>query len=173
MRKYLIIGFVVISVLGSGTKLIYETIESLKKEILDLKNVNKKLVKNQEAIKKKITDRRKTLVSQKLDRAKRKIIKAPSSMVPIVGAVAIVGFTTYEIREYCSDIQEYKDFEKSIFANVDQTITEDERLLCGLNVEEELLPELKKYSNTSVDWLKDNYNNLTIDVFKYIEELKK
>ena len=143
MKKSLLLSLIFISILGSATKIIYDTITSLKKEILDLRSTNKQLVKKQQNIKKKLVERRRVLISQKLDRAKRKIIKTPTTIVPIVGTFAAVGFTAYEIKEFCEDIKSYKEFEKSIFSDTDIPINEEEKLLCGLSVEEELLPNLK------------------------------
>lgn len=63
MTKYIIIISIIVSILGASTKLIYDTVESLKKEILDLKDSNKALVKKQDKIKTKLKDRRKALIS--------------------------------------------------------------------------------------------------------------
>lgn len=143
MKKSLFLSLIFISIIGIATKIIYDTITSLKKEILDLRSTNKQLVKKEQNIKKKLVERRRVLISQKLDRAKRKIIKTPSTIVPIVGTFTAVGFTAYEIKEFCEDIKAYKEFEKSIFSDTDIPINEEEKLLCGLSVEEELLPNLK------------------------------
>ena len=173
MKKYLIFSFLFFSLLGTGVKFIYDSMDALKKEILDLKASNKALINKQTDIKKKTVERRKALITKKLNRAKVKLAKAPASMVPFLGAATVIGFTTYEIRELCNDIKDYKNFEESMFGEKVSEILEEEKLLCGLNVEDELLPELEKYKDSSFKWFENNYDIFSKEVSGYIEDLKK
>ena len=64
---------------------------------------------------------------------------------------------------------DFKSFENSLFENTNKTISEDEKLLCGLNVEDELLPEIKKYSQASSSWLSENYEVLSKELENYLD----
>lgn len=91
-------------------------------------------------------------------------------MVPFAGAAVVVGFTAYEINGYCEDIKEYKKFEESLFGAIDEPPTEEEKYICGLNVDEVLLPELKKYSDLSIEWIVENYDDLISSLKKEFDE---
>lgn len=155
-----LIFFLILSLLSFGAKFAYDKYMLLNAQILSLKTLNSALTRKQVGIKKRLKSRRGMLVKRKLKRAKYKIARAPAGMVPFLGAGAIVGFTAYEINEYCEDIKEYKKFEESISGPLEDETTDEELLLCGLNVEESLLPELEKYGNSSKSWIVENYNDL-------------
>ena len=147
MRKYIFVGLFFFSIVGTGIKYAYDTISGLKNELIKVKATNKSLLQKQENIKKKIRERRNLITTKKLNKAKIKIAKAPASMVPVAGAAVVVGLTVYEIQAFCEEIKEYKKFEQSLFGDIEDTISEDEKLLCGLDIQESLINELKKYNN--------------------------
>ena len=169
--KYILLISILLSIAGAGVKLVYDKFDSLQSELLSLRTTNKVLTKKNSVLKdkqrttrKKIKDRKTMLINKKLKRAKYKIAKAPVSMVPIAGAAVVVGMTAYDIRTFCEDIKEYKSFEESILGSMNDEVTENEKLLCGLNVEDTLMPELDKYKNISIEWISENYNVLIHDM---------
>ena len=159
MFKSIIITITLLASLVSGAKYIYDKLTSLQLQVSTLKSKNKVLANKHSNIKNKIKQRRSTLVSTKLNRAKNKILKAPSKIIPFAGAFATVAYTTLEIEQYCEDIEEYKRFEKSLFGTSDNNITNDEKLLCGIDVENHLKKELDKYKYDSNMWIEKQYDN--------------
>ena len=159
MIKYIIITISILASIGSGAKYIYDKFSSLQLQVKNLQSKNKILRKKQSNIKRKIKHRRTTMVSTKLKRAKRKIAKAPLKMIPYAGAVATVTFTALEIKEFCEDIKDYKNFEKSLFGVVDNSISDDEKLLCGIDAKKQLEKELHKYKNNSTIWVNEKIDN--------------
>ena len=163
-----IIFMLLMSIFITVTSYLYSMFSSMSMELMKLKSVNKnlvsknkQLVSKQNSIKKKLKNRRILLTKHKLKKAKYRLAKAPIKMIPFLGATAIVTFTAIDIRDYCNDIKNYKDFENSLFTTFDNNLTEDEKLLCGLNVEDYLKDDLKKYSTVSKEWVNEYYHKLT------------
>jgi hypothetical protein len=159
MLKYIFITTSILLSLGSGAKYLYDKFSSLQLQVKNLKANNLSLKKKQATIKTKIRQRRTNLVSTKLKRAKRKIAKAPLKMIPYAGAVATATFTALEIKEFCEDIKEYKSFEKSLFSNISNHITDDEKLLCGMDIKKQLSSEVDNYKKQSSQWIDTQLNN--------------
>ncbi|HES59437.1 MAG: hypothetical protein JW682_04210 [Campylobacterales bacterium] len=176
--SFLVVTVMFLSLLGAATFLTYIYVEEsfqnkiahLSQENISLKKKNTALINKQNKIRQEVRNRRKLLITKKNDRAKLKIAKAPASMVPFAGAAVVAGFTAYEINGYCEDIKEYKKFEESLFGAIDEPPTEEEKYICGLNVDEVLLPELKKYSDLSIEWIVENYDDLISSLKKEFDE---
>jgi len=146
MPKFLVAALVLLSVIGTGGKLIYD-------EMVTLKRMNAKLVAKQKSYetktknnKKRMQKHRKALISKKLARAKFKLANAPLKMIPFVGTTAIVAATANDIHNYCQDIKEFKAFEVTLFGSLDDNVTKDEEQLCGFDIGEDLLPLLENYT---------------------------
>jgi len=91
-------------------------------------------------------------------------------MIPVAGATAVVAFTANDIHNYCQDVKEFKELERSLFGTSDNEISEDEKMLCGYDVEKELLPSIKSYSADSTEWIVNGYNNIINDAEELINE---
>lgn len=167
MKKIIVSILMLVSFLGAGVKWVYDEISSLKNNLnnlktanLKLKEKNKSLVKKQHTIQKKIQQRRVTLENQKLSRAKNKLAKASVSVIPFVGTATVVSLTYDELKDYCTDIQEYKKFESSLFNTTDNTSNEAEQVLCGYNyeaVKSVVLKDIEDYKNRSSNWIDSQF----------------
>ena len=172
--------FILVGTVG----VLYNKVSSLNMEIGNLTskirtlNLEKrKLLSKQQANenkknknKKRAKKHRKALIAKKLNRAKLKLAKAPASMVPVAGVAAVVAFTANDIHNYCLDIKEFRELEVSLFGSTDDEISEDEKILCGYDVEKELLPVLKSYSDDSTEWIVDGYNSIIEEAEQLIDE---
>jgi len=96
---------------------------------------NKKLITKQNQIKQKLQDRRVNLAKSKLSKAKYKLGKAAVGVIPFIGTGAIVALTYEEIKAYCDDINEFKQFEKSIFEDTKDSKLDEEKIICGYDIE--------------------------------------
>ena len=174
MRKTILIVFL-LSILATGVKFVYDEITKLKSELLSLNNVKMKLnrenanlknrngvlTKKQKLIQDRIRDRRVSVAQKKLNRAKEKLAKASVGAIPFVGTAAVLTLTYSEIEDYCKDIKEYKQFEQSLFNTFDNTISDEEKVLCGYDYETVkgiVFKDLEKYKNKSADWIKNQYD---------------
>ena len=146
------------------------TIGSLTSDLNAMKAKERSLKEKKRKNKKKIRNHRNALIATKLNRAKLKIAKAPASMVPVAGVAAVVAFTAYDIHNYCQDVKEFRELEVSLFGSVDDKISEDEKMLCGYDVEQELLPVIKSYTDDSTAWIVDSYNVIIDDANTLIDE---
>ena len=152
MRRTLISGLLISAVLGAGGMLykigtLNQEIQDLTNKISSLKSANKKMAADHDAKKKnnkqKMKKHRKALIAKKLNRAKLKIVKAPASMVPVAGATAVIAFTANDIHNYCQDVKDFKELERSLFGSSNDELSDDEKILCGYDIEKELLPSIK------------------------------
>ncbi len=121
-----------------------------------LTKTNKKLIARKKHIHNRITKRRKKLTSMKLSKIKDKLITAGPKMTPIIGISTIIASTTYDVNNYCKEIEEMENFEYQLFG--DQNIKKDKNKICGVNVKNELEQTGKN--------VKDEYN-------VFIKSLKK
>lgn len=175
MKNTILIIIFVSSIVSGATKFVYDKINSLKSELLqvkklnaDLTNKNNKLTAKQDSIKKKLKERRSHLAKKKLSRAKYKIGKAAIGVIPFIGTGAVAALTYTEIQGYCNDIKEYKEFEKSIFENSNESLNHEEQMLCGYNkdvIEEEIYKDLNSFKNEISTVVTSQYNLLS----KYFE----
>ena len=63
--------------------------------------------------------------------------------------------TTYEkIQEYCNDIKEFKEFEKSIIGKIDETISVEEKALCDYDYN-----QIENLVITNLDEIKNDSKN--------------
>ena len=198
MKKILIIFAILISLIGGASKFIYDKIDSLKSDLLHVKNANtnlksellqvkhtntnlksenKNLVTKENDIKKKLKDRRIKLAKKKLSRAKHKIGKAAIGVMPFVGTAAVSGLTYTEIQGYCDDLKEYREFEKSIFNDTNINKLQEEQLLCGFErdvIEKEVYKDLDEFKNELSSIFVIQYNSFSTyienEYKSYIEE---
>lgn len=103
-------------------------------ENVRLKSENNKLTQDRETRKKKFSKKRQQMRASKISRIKQTIAKAPSKMIPYIGIGLIAASTTYDVKEYCNDIDEMQELEIDIFGNSD----DDVKQLCGVEYEVEL-----------------------------------
>ena len=138
----------------------YDAFTLLKNEV--------KVMKNREAsIKKKIKDRKKSLISKTLTRTKTKIAKASIAAVPFIGTTMVIGLTHSEIQDYCNDIKEYKEFEKSLFGDSDDSFTEEENAICGYDynsIKNIVSKDAEEYKNSVIK----NLDNYTVKSSKWL-----
>ena len=75
--------------------------------------------------------------------------------------------TTYEkIQEYCNDIKEFKEFEKSIIGKIDETISAEEKALCAYvynQIENLVITNLDEIKNDSKNWDIKSLKNLIVN----------
>ncbi|MBU3013825.1 hypothetical protein KO488_03585 [Poseidonibacter lekithochrous] len=172
MKNTILILIFIASIIGSTSKFIYDKIEGLKSELLQVKKLNTKLKKNntnlvkkQNTIKQKLKDRRTVLSKKKLAKAKYKIGKAAVGVIPFVGTGAVAALTYEEIKGYCEDLKEYKEFENSIFSNPDESIVNEEQILCGYDknlIEKEVYKDLEEFKDDFSSVIGSQFNLLSI-----------
>lgn len=182
MKKTIIITSVLVSILGFGANFIYDKFTQLNTQISNLKTKEKKLSKKNETltkkqndIKKKISQRKKDLFAKKLSHAKKKLARATTSAIPFVGTISVVGMTYLEMQYLCDDIKEFKEFEKSIFENSDNSISEEEKALCGYDyetIETIVLKDLNEVQTDTKDWALKTYDDLNEKISKELNQLK-
>lgn len=129
MIKYFVVVSLTLSLLTGIVKYSFESLNALKLQNIHLKVKNKALAKKNLNIKQKVKQRNKHLISQKIKRIKQKLAKASATAIPIVGNVASISITAYEVQQLCNDLKEYKEFEKDLF---EEDISKEESLdICG------------------------------------------
>lgn len=171
MKKTVIITSIFFTIVSFGANFIYDKFAQLNTQISDLKAVNKNLkIKNntlankQKEIKNKISQRKKELFQKKLNRAKKKLAKATTSAIPFVGTASVIGVTYWEMQNYCNDIKEFKKFEESIFGINEESISEEEKALCGYDYQ-----TIEKIVFKDINMLKEDTQSWA---FKTYEEWK-
>ena len=161
MKKTIIITSILISILGFGANFIYDKFTQLNTEISGLKTKNNTLTEKQKEIKKKISQRKKELFKQKLNRAKKNLAKATASAIPFVGTASVVGMTYWQMKNYCNDIREFNKFEESVFGEINEPMSEEEKALCGYDyetIEKIVLKDLNDIEVDTKDWASKTYN---------------
>lgn len=183
MKKMFVIVSVIFSIVGVGANFIYDKFGQLNSQIANLKMANKTLktknnvlTKKQKDIKSKISQRRKELFQKKLSRAKNKLGKATTSAVPFIGTASVVGMTYWEMENYCNDIKEFKRFEESIFGTKDESISDEEKALCGYDyetIENIVLKDINEFETDTMNWASKTYNQWSNVLENELMELKK
>ena len=142
-----------------------------------LKQENKRLIAKQRSMKKMVKKHRENRVKKIINRSKRKIATAPTKMVPLLGTVAIIAMTTYDITNYCEDVDDMKNLETTLFGDIqsDKYLLEIEKI-CKMDIEKELKPILgEKYDTIkdsfdgSMKWIEENSETSS----KWLEENSK
>lgn len=168
----------VLSVSGAAYK-----IDALKSEISDLncrigsltsdlntmKAKEKSYTEEKRQNKKTIRNYRQALIVKNLERAKLKLAKVPAELILGAGVSTTV-FTANDIHNYCQDVKEFRKLEVSLYDASDDEMSEDEKRLCAYDVDKELLPVLKNYSDDSADWIKEHYHDIRDDTDKLIDK---
>lgn len=174
MFKYIFLTSIILGSIGTGVKFLYDKFTDLNFQVSSLKSKNQKLITKNKKIREAIKNKRKSTLKKKLSRTKYKLAKAPASMVPIVGATAVVVMTANDIDNYCKDIQEFKEFEKNLFGKVDENISEEEKVICGYDtdtIKKVLMDDIKYMSNESTNWIEEKYNKISDDVTSEIKNI--
>jgi hypothetical protein len=131
------------------------------------------LINKQNHITEIITERKKQLFAQKLNRANEKLEKAKTSAIPFIGSSNVVKTTYEEIQEFCTDIKEFKEFEKSILGKADETISPEEKALCAYDynqIESIVITNLDEIKNDSKNWAMEIIEELNSKLNKLKDE---
>jgi len=130
---------------------------------------NKNLVNERKRFKSKIIARNRNINKRLIIRAGQKLAKAPTAMVPFAGTAVVVAITSYEIKEICDDIKEVKTFQSELFS--EDIYTQDEDIICGMDIENELKPFATEKLNNAKEWTGDNYNKIMDSSIKALNDL--
>lgn len=171
MKKIFFFITILFTIISFGANFVYDRFSRLNSQISNLKTANKtlktknkSLIKKQKNIKSKMSQRKKELFKKKLSRAKKKIAKATTSAIPFIGTASVVGMTYWEMENYCNDIKEFKKFEESIFGKNDESISEEEKALCGYDyqtIKNIVLKDLNEVEIDTKDWTFKTYEQLS------------
>ena len=182
MKKTIVIVSIIFSIAAAGANFVYDKFTQLTSQISNLKTINKNLqtknnalTKKQKDIKNKISQRKKELYSQKLSRAKKKLGKATVSAIPFIGTASVVGMTYWEMQNYCNDIKEFKKFEESIFGEYDQTISVEEKAICGYDyetIENIVLKDLNEFEADTKNWASKTYDQWNNNLDSELNRIK-
>ena len=132
--KALLLGLtLVVSGLGSATWFLYDKLDLLSLQNQHYKVQNRALRNKIATAKKRLRHRNKKIIRTRLSRARRKLMSAPARMIPLVGTLAVAGFTAYELHELCEDMEAIHDFH--LFDDEDET-TSLEPNVCGMDADQ-------------------------------------
>lgn len=168
MNRYSIIGVLLSIAIFTGAIKAFSEIKTLNKSVYDLEvevqslqRDNQKLLNKQNDIFLKIKEKKEELIAKNLDAAKYKLSKAEEAMVPFSGAMKVAKYTEQEVKELCTQVQNFKLFESTITGHLDEVITETEAMLCNINTGSSLSADMHRYSKASDGWLKEHYRTKT------------
>ena len=118
-----------------GSIFSFDYLNKMNKRIIKLEKQNKKLVKKNRtlvknnnlysknniklkkeniSIKQRVSTFRKELSGKLLTNTKHKLVKLPSTIVPVIGNGIALGLVAYEVNEICKDLQSLRNFEMEI-----------------------------------------------------------
>ncbi len=135
-------------------------INKMKQEKRRLKKKLQVMETRHKHIKSQLSKRRKEKAKRTIARIEQKMAKAPASMLPWLGAAVVVGTTTYEINELCTDIKQDKAFEAELFNEAVSVQPQSEKI-CGMDVEKELMLTLEEQLGDSKQWIIESYDDIS------------
>jgi hypothetical protein len=103
-----------------------------------LSTKNKRLVSQRNKTKRLVKSHRVGVTKRSLKRAAKKMAKAGATMLPFAGIAIVAAATADDIHDLCTDIQEARDLEQSLYGETVSSSKEEEKY-CHEAMGEELL----------------------------------
>ena len=135
MKNTFIILIFASSLIAGISKFVYDKIDSLKSELLQVKSINsnlrndnQKLIDEQKKIKKKLKNKRVNFSKKSLIKVTHKFKKAAIGVIPFVGTGAVIALTYDEINFYCNELKEDRIFLRSLYPKDNIVKTNEEKL---------------------------------------------